>query len=236
MALISYKRGQASIILRVKLLDSTVTTGAGKTGLTLSTAGLRVSTIADNESGPTAYTQAGSTIETITTLGTYATPTASKCRFKEVAATQHPGVYEIQLADARYAVTSAKSLLVSVNGAAGMAQCDAVIPLTDADPYDVVRQGITALPNSTILAALYAGFETGTAQAGGASSITLRSGASAVNNIYNDQVAFISSGTGSGQSNRILSYDGTTKIATVETAWATQPDSTSVYVVLGRVG
>jgi len=68
-------------------MDSTSTTGGAKTGLTFSSSGLIISTIADNESTATAYTQAGSTTETITTLGTFAAPTATKCRFKEVDAT-----------------------------------------------------------------------------------------------------------------------------------------------------
>jgi hypothetical protein len=133
--LIGYKRGQGSIVLRVKILNSSVSTGAGLTGLTSASSGLIISTIADNESTATAYTVAGSTIEGITTLGTYAAPTATKCRFKEVDATNHKGVYEIQLADARYAVSSAKSLLVSISGATNAAETDVVIPLRDLDPY-----------------------------------------------------------------------------------------------------
>lgn len=145
--LISFKRGQGSIVIRVKLRDSAVTTGAGKTGLTISSSGLLISTIADNEVSATVYSQAGSTIETITTLGTYAAPTATKCRFKELDATNHKGVYEIQIADARFAVSSAKSLLVSISGVTGVAECDALIPLSDIDPYDATRAGLAALPN-----------------------------------------------------------------------------------------
>lgn len=150
--LLSYKRGQSSVILRVKVLNSSVTTGAGLTGLLFSSTGLIISTIVDNEATATAYTAAGSTTETITTLGTYAAPTATKCRFKEVDATNHKGVYEIQLADARFAVASAKSLLVSISGATNAAETDVVIPLTDIDPYDGVRAGLTALPNAAAAA------------------------------------------------------------------------------------
>lgn len=145
--LIGYKLGQGSIVLRVKIRNSSVSTGAGLTGLTSASAGLIISTIADNESAATAYTVAGSTIETITTLGTYAAPTATKCRFKEVDSTNHKGIYEIQIADARFAVASAKSVLVSISGATNAAECDVLIPLTSMDPYDTVRLGLTALPN-----------------------------------------------------------------------------------------
>jgi hypothetical protein len=98
----------------------------------------------------------------------------------------------------------------------------------------IVPQTIYTTPASLHL--LYSSFENGTAQAGGPSTITLRAGVSAVNDFYKDQVITILSGTGAGQTNRISSYDGTSKIATVETAWVTQPDNTSVYLVLGRVG
>ena len=127
--LITIKNGQTSVILRAKLLDSSATTGAGLTGLTFSSGGLIISTIADNEAAATTYTAGGSTIEAVTTLGTYAAPTATKCRFKEVDATNHKGVYEIQIADARFSVSNAKSLLVSISGATNLAQADLGEPL-----------------------------------------------------------------------------------------------------------
>jgi hypothetical protein len=145
--LIGYKRGQGSIVLRVKILNSSVATGAGLTGLSSTSSGLIISTIADNEATATSYTVAASNVETITTLGTYAAPTAGKCRFREVDSTNHKGVYEIQLADARFGVSNAKSLLVSVLGATNAAETDVVIPLRDLDPFDAVRAGLTALPN-----------------------------------------------------------------------------------------
>lgn len=129
------KNGQTSVVLRFKLLDSSSTVGGGLTGLTSASSGLRISTIADNESAATAYTVAGSTVEAVTTLGTYAAPTATKCRFKEVDATNHPGLYEFQFADARFAVASAKSLIVSVSGATNLVQADFVVPLVVDDPY-----------------------------------------------------------------------------------------------------
>jgi len=146
--LISFVRGQTSVILRVKILDPTVSTGAGKTGIAYNTNGLTISTIADNEASPTVYTGAGGTIETISTLGTYAAPTSGKCRFREVSSAYNPGIYEIQLADARLAISGAKSLLVSISGAFGGAECDAVIPLTDLNPYDAARAGLSALPTA----------------------------------------------------------------------------------------
>lgn len=71
----------------------------------------------------------------------------------------------------------------------------------------------------------------GVAQAGGAVVVTLRSGASAVDDFYNNGFISIIGGTGAGQTRQITDYVGSTKQATVDAAWATQPDSTSVYVI-----
>lgn len=127
MAKLNYESGVTSVILRVNLTNSS--TGAPLTGLTSASAGLIVSTIADNESSATVYAQASSNTETITTLGTFATPTSGKCRFKEVDATNHPGVYEVQIADARWAVSNARSVIVSLSGATNLLATHAEIQL-----------------------------------------------------------------------------------------------------------
>lgn len=96
-----------------------------------------------------------------------------------------------------------------------------------------VNSNTTAAANlSTINAAL----ETGTAQTGSSNTITLRSGAVASDDYYKNQAVFIVSGTGAGQTNRISSYVGSTKVASVTTTWVTQPDNTSIYMVIGRIG
>lgn len=140
---LAVKNGVTSLILRLKILDTSVTTGAGKTGLSHSSSGLIISTIADNEATATAYTQAASNVETITTLGTFAAPTSGKCRFKEVDATNHPGIYEIQIANARWAVSNTRSVIVSVSGVSGAAQVDAEIQL-DPVPANVEKFGDSA--------------------------------------------------------------------------------------------
>lgn len=158
--LIDFKRGQGSIILRAKILDSTVATGAGKTGLAFNTSGLVISTIADNEASATVYSVGSSNVEDITTIGTYSAPSSNKCRFKAVDGTNHKGVYEIQLADARYAVSNAKSLLISIYGATGAAETDCVIPLRSVDPYDATAMGIGRLDAAISSRSTYAGGDT----------------------------------------------------------------------------
>src|SRR5688572_23385317 len=150
---VGYKRSQTSVILRVKIFDSSVSTGAGKTGLHAGTAGLIISTIADNEATPTYYAGSPSQIETIATLGTYAAPSANTCRFREVDAIRHKGWYELQFADARFAVANAKWLGISISGATDAAECDLVIPLRDLDPYDAANAGLSKLNSLTFTVA-----------------------------------------------------------------------------------
>lgn len=73
-----------------------------------------------------------------------------------------------------------------------------------------------------------------TAQAGGATSITLDASASATNDFYKGAVVFLTGGTGAGQYRLITAYNGTSKAATVTPAWATNPDNTSTFAVLPR--
>lgn len=76
---------------------------------------------------------------------------------------------------------------------------------------------------------------TGTATAGGADSITLAAGASAVDDAYKHLTIRITGGTGSGQTRLISGYAGATKVATVREAWTTPTDATSVYSIDAQV-
>lgn len=71
----------------------------------------------------------------------------------------------------------------------------------------------------------------GTAQAGSSTTITLDAGAAGADDYYNDSFVSILSGTGANQSRRITDYVASTRVATVASAWSTNPDSTSVFYV-----
>lgn len=144
--LIDYKLGQQSIVLRVFLQDASKTTGEGLVALSSASSGLCINTIADNEASSTNYTVAGSTIEAVTTLGTFAPPTATKCRFKKIDDTNMPGIYEIQIDNTRYAVSSAKSLVILIFGATNLSPTPVCIPLRTFDQYGTTNMGIAALP------------------------------------------------------------------------------------------
>lgn len=71
----------------------------------------------------------------------------------------------------------------------------------------------------------------GIATGGSSNTIILNALASNQNSIYLGQIIFITSGTGADQARMIISYNGTTKIATVDSNWIVQPDNTSVYAI-----
>jgi hypothetical protein len=78
---------------------------------------------------------------------------------------------------------------------------------------------------------------TGSATAGGAGTITLAAGASAVDDFYNGMVISITSGTGNGHIGLITDYVGSTKVATVQASTATfVPAAASAYSIAANVG
>lgn len=77
---------------------------------------------------------------------------------------------------------------------------------------------------------------TGTSTAGGAGTITLAAGASAVDDFYNGMVITITSGTGNGHIGLITDYVGSTKVATVQASTATfVPGASSGYSIAANV-
>jgi hypothetical protein len=77
----------------------------------------------------------------------------------------------------------------------------------------------------------YEAFATGTATAGGASTLTNSGKAWTVNSWTNYQIRIVS-GTGAGQIRTIASNTAT--VITTSAAWTTQPDATSVYSIEGN--
>jgi len=86
-------------------------------------------------------------------------------------------------------------------------------------------------PQFDIIPVDIAPLETDTAQGGGSQSIQLATGASTLDNYYCGMVVGITSGLGAGQARKVISYDGTTRTATVNAPWATVPTSTSAYEI-----
>jgi hypothetical protein len=72
--------------------------------------------------------------------------------------------------------------------------------------------------------------DNGTAQAGAATTLTLRAGASGTDDFYNGRLLRLTGGTGAGQERIITDYVGSTKVATVDT-WDVTPNGTTTYEV-----
>jgi lysophospholipase L1-like esterase len=86
--------------------------------------------------------------------------------------------------------------------------------------------------NDTFIARYGYALVSGTAQSGAASTITLAASSSTVSGYYNQFYVRIAGGTGVlNEVKQVTGYDGTTFIATVDSAWTTPPDSTTQYVI-----
>lgn len=72
--------------------------------------------------------------------------------------------------------------------------------------------------------------QSGTAAAGGASTITIQTALGADSLPVGCKLK-ITSGTGIGQCRTIITYVNATKVTTVDRAWTTAPDNTSVYTI-----
>jgi hypothetical protein len=89
----------------------------------------------------------------------------------------------------------------------------------------------SAVSGNITLTASTTHHDSGSAQAGTSTTITLKSTSSATDDIYNGMYVTITSGTGAGQIRIIEDYVGSTKVATVTPAWTTTPTSASNYSV-----
>ncbi len=72
----------------------------------------------------------------------------------------------------------------------------------------------------------------GTAQAGTSDTITLDAGASATSNIFRGDRIVIVEGVGAQEHGIVVSYNGTTKVATMAETWVIHPGSTSVSEIV----
>ena len=114
------------------------------------------------------------------------------------------------------------------------------LPITNTPQYayslDEHQPNFTITPSATTgnitITASSVTTDSGVAQAGGASTITLKSASSYTSDDDpNGMWITLTSGTGSGQERYISDYVASTKVATVYPAWTTQPDSTTHYKV-----
>lgn len=134
MAQISRQVGTTSQVTLLFVQDSSSTTGAGLTGLAHNTGSLTAYYKRSNGTASVAITLAN-----ITTLGTFVSG-----GFKEVDATNMPGVYEFHPPNAALA-SGADSVAILLKGAANMAPCPLIIELTGTSNQDATAGGISRL-------------------------------------------------------------------------------------------
>lgn len=244
---LSIKAGSTSQSLLIFILDSSSTTGAGLTGLAYNTGSLVCY-----------YARPGATAASVSLATQTVTGAFSSGGFVEISSANMPGLYRFDPPDAALA-TGARSVVFVLKGATNMTPLPIEVELTGWDNQDAVHGGMSALPNAAAAAAnglltfgtgsgqlnpasgivsanvtqtdgvAYHNYD-GVAQTGGASTITLQAGSSTVTGAYVGWRIAIVGGTGAGQSRVITAYNTGTMVATVDTAWGTQPDSTSEYV------
>jgi len=89
----------------------------------------------------------------------------------------------------------------------------------------------SAVSGNVTLTASTTHHDSGAAQAGTSTTITLKSTASATDDIYNGMYVTITGGTGAGQVRIIEDYVGSTKVATVDVPFTTAPNGTSNYSI-----
>jgi hypothetical protein len=135
------------------------------------------------------------------------------------------GVQFATLNENYYAYSSLDFLFVSK----GAGQQQQIAAYTGATRTATVNTNFTVIPDTTSWYAVSLNETSGTAQAGSEYAIILDASASGENGAYNGMEVNITAGTGIGQQNKILSYNGTTREAVMANAWITVPDKTSVY-------
>ncbi len=137
------KKGATSQSVYFDVLDSTSTTGGRKTGLAFNTSSL------------VAYYMRSQSTSTAITLATLAAANTawSSGGFKEVDATNMPGIYRLDVPDAAFATGAGDDVVIVLKGATGMVQASCDVQLVAYDPQDTVRAGLTALPNAAAEAA-----------------------------------------------------------------------------------
>jgi len=105
----------------------------------------------------------------------------------------------------------------------------------EAGMFDVIKPtSATSIPLDLVEPSSSNPNRFGTATAGTATTITLKSGSSTTDSYYTGMTITIIGGTGANQSRVITGYVGSTLVATVDSAWGTTPDSTSQYVISSR--
>lgn len=218
---LAFPAGLTGVILHVFIPDSAVTTGAGKTGLVFS--------------GITAYyVRAGGvltalTMETIATLGTWASTGDNYLGFKLLNDTNAPGLYELHLSN-NILVTGANQIVIQLR-ATGAAPTMLEIQFKGLDVSQISNDSTAADRLEAILDAS----RTGTVNDAGATTTDFDTTITGVGNDFlNDAFLVFTGGSLLGQSRRITDYVSATGNVSFTNAFTAAPANSDPFIILGR--
>lgn len=186
------KRGSTSVIVEITIENSSVATQAGLTGLAFGTAGLTCYYKQDTDTVSRAVTLA-----TIATLGTWATG-----GFKEVDATNMPGLYEFHIPNT--ALASGNKVTFQLQGATNMKQTRFTVELDAVDYQDANAFGLAYLTRLVNALAPLTGSATVTTLTATAFSSSLST--ALANDFWKGASVTFITGTLAGQSRPITGY------------------------------
>ena len=127
--------------------------------------------------------------------------------------------------------------LVAIVGGTGIGQSRLIMEYNGTTKRAYVDRDWKTTPDATSEFVIYAdaGREhtnEGVLTAATSTTASLNAWASTTDDIYNDCMIFIRTGTGEDQVRHITDYDGATKTVTVDPAWETTPVAGDVYTIL----
>jgi hypothetical protein len=139
-------------------------------------------------------------------------------------------MYTISLGDANKFLTTLHMPVKTITTGDGSTESDRQLAVQNA-----AVNGAIEILETVNIGSGYHTVANGVVEAGGKSSVRLSATGdnppSPLDNFYNGASVYIISGTGAGQLRRIIDYDGSTKTYTVNTAFATVPNTDSRVIV-----
>jgi len=139
-------------------------------------------------------------------------------------------MYTISLGDANKFLTTLHMPVKTISASDGSTESDRQLAVQNA-----AVNGAIEIVETVNIGAGYHTVANGVVEAGGRTTLRLSAAGdnppSPLDNYYNGSSVYIISGTGAGQLRRIIDYNGSTKQLTVNTAFATVPNTDSSVIV-----
>ena len=139
-------------------------------------------------------------------------------------------MYTISLGDANKFLTTLHMPVKTISASDGSTESDRQLAVQNA-----AVNGAIEIVETVNIGAGYHTVANGVVEAGGRTTLRLSAAGdnppSPLDNYYNGSSVYIISGTGAGQLRRIIDYNGSTKQLTVNTAFATVPNTDSSVII-----